>query len=38
MWERIRITALAITATVIWFAVVTLGFGSHLWPLLAGVR
>jgi hypothetical protein len=38
MWEKIRIAAMAITAFVIWFAVVTLGFGSQLWPLLAGVR
>jgi hypothetical protein len=36
MWERIRITAAAITTVVLWFTVVTLGFGSHLWPLLAG--
>jgi len=29
---------MAITAFVIWFAVVTLGFGSHLWPLLASAQ
>ena len=33
MWERVRIGALGVTAFVIWFAVVTLGFGSHVWPL-----
>jgi hypothetical protein len=38
MWEKIRIAAMAITTIVIWFTVVTLGFGSQFWPLLAGVR
>jgi hypothetical protein len=38
MLEKIRIAALGITAFVIWFTVVTLGLGSQLWPLLAGVR
>jgi hypothetical protein len=38
MWQTTRITATAVTVIIIWFAVVTLGFGSHLWPLLADVR
>jgi len=38
MWERVRIEALAVTATVIWFAVVTLGFGSHVLPLFEIAR
>ena len=38
MWEQIRIAVPAITVTVIWLAVVTLGFGSHVWPLLADAR
>jgi hypothetical protein len=38
MLEKIRIGAMATTAVVIWFTVVTLGFGTQLWPLLAGVR
>jgi hypothetical protein len=38
MRKKIRIAAMATTMIVIWFTVVTLGFGSHLWPLLAGVR
>ena len=33
MWEKVRIETLAVTATVIWFAVVVLGFGSHVLPL-----
>jgi hypothetical protein len=33
MWERVRIEALAVTATVIWFAVVALGFAGHVLPL-----
>jgi hypothetical protein len=38
MWERVRIEALAVTATVIWAAVVALGFGSHLLPLFEIAR
>jgi len=38
MWERVRIEALAVTANVIWFAVVTLGFGSHVLPLFEIAR
>jgi hypothetical protein len=37
MWEWIRMAVVAVTATVIWFAVVTFGFGSQLWPFLMGV-
>jgi hypothetical protein len=34
MWKRLGIeTMMAVTATVIWFAVVALGFGSHVLPL-----
>jgi hypothetical protein len=34
MWKRLRIgTMMAVTATVMWFAVVVLGFGSHVLPL-----
>jgi hypothetical protein len=35
---EIRIATLGIAAIVVWFAVVTLDFGSQLWPLLAGVH
>jgi hypothetical protein len=35
MWKQVRIAVPAITVIVTWFTVVTLGFGSHLWPLLA---
>jgi len=38
MWEKFRIAVVTIAVFVIWFTVVTLGFGSHLWPLLAGAR
>jgi hypothetical protein len=38
MWEKVRITAMGVTAFVVWFTVVTLGFGSQLWPLVAGVH
>ena len=36
---RMSSTATLGTAAIaVWFAVVTLGFGVHLWPLLEGVR
>jgi hypothetical protein len=38
MWKTLRIETMAITATVIWFAVVTLGFGSHVLPLFEIAR
>jgi hypothetical protein len=39
MPKRFRIeTMMAITATVVWFAVVTLGFGSHVLPLFEIAR
>jgi hypothetical protein len=38
MWKKIRIAASAITVIAIWFTVVTVGFGSQLWPLLASGR
>jgi hypothetical protein len=34
MWKTIRTNSIAVTVVAIWFTVVTLGFGSHLWPLL----
>jgi hypothetical protein len=37
MWEKVRISSMAVTVVAVWFTVVTLGFGSHLWPLLASV-
>jgi hypothetical protein len=38
MWERLRVETMAITATIIWFVVVTLGFGSHVLPLFEIAR
>jgi hypothetical protein len=38
MREKIRVAAMVVSAFVIWFSVVMLGFGSQLWPLLAGAR
>jgi hypothetical protein len=38
MWKRLCIETMAITATVVWFAVVTLGFGSHVLPLFEIAR
>ena len=38
MWKKIRTATAASTVIAVWFAVVTLGFGGHLWPLLEGVR
>ena len=38
MWQKIRTAAEATTAISVWIAVVTLGFGGHLWPLIEGVR
>jgi hypothetical protein len=33
MWKEIRTAAIPITMIVIWYVVVTLGFGSQVWPL-----
>jgi hypothetical protein len=38
MWKNVLTTTLGTAAITVWFAVVTLGFGAHLWPLLEGVR
>jgi hypothetical protein len=38
MWRKVRIAAMAISAYVLWSAMVTLGFGGHLWPILASGR
>ena len=38
MWKKVRTATLGTAAIPVWFAVVTLGFGAHLWPLLEGVR
>ena len=38
MWKQVRIAAPAIAVVVTWFTVVTLGFGSQLWPLLVVAR
>jgi len=38
MWKKVRTAMLGTAAIAVWFAVVTLGFGAHLWPLLEGVR
>jgi hypothetical protein len=38
MWKTLRIETMAITATVVWFAVVALGFGTHLLPLFEIAR
>jgi hypothetical protein len=38
MWYEIRTAAMPITVIVIWFTVVTLGFGSQVWPLLTSLR
>ena len=37
MWKTICTDTMATTVMVLWFAVVILGFGSHVWPLLKGV-
>ena len=34
MWKTICNNSMAVTVVAIWFTVVTLGFGSHVWPLL----
>jgi hypothetical protein len=33
-----RTNSIAVTVIAIWFTVVTLGFGSYVWPLLVSVR
>jgi hypothetical protein len=38
MWEKIRVTALATLSLFAWVTVVTVGLGSQLWPLLAGLH
>src|SRR5262245_28625961 len=38
MWKNVRNATLGTATMVVWFAVVTLGFGAQLWPLLEGVR
>ena len=38
MWKKVRTATLGTAAVAVWFAVVTLGFGAQLWPLLEGVR
>jgi hypothetical protein len=38
MWKNVHTATLGTAAIAVWFAVVTLGFGVHLWPLLEGVR
>jgi hypothetical protein len=38
MSKNVRTATLGIAAVAVWFAVVTLGFGAQLWPLLEGVR
>jgi hypothetical protein len=38
MWKGVRSAAMAITVIVVWFTVIALGFGSQLWPVLAGLR
>ena len=38
MWKNVHAAMLGTAAIAVWFAVVTLGFGVHLWPLLEGVR
>jgi hypothetical protein len=38
MWLKVRITATVVTVVFAWFALVMVGLGSQLWPLLAGVR
>ena len=38
MWKKVRTATLGTAAIAVWFAVVTLGFGAQLWPLLEAVR
>jgi hypothetical protein len=38
MWKNVRNATLGTASIVVWFAVVTLGFGAQLWPLLEGMR
>jgi hypothetical protein len=38
MSEKVRTSTMAIATIVAWFMIVTLGFGSQFWPLLAGVH
>jgi len=38
MWKNVRAATLGTAAIAVWFAVVTLGFGAQLWPLIEGVR
>src|SRR5262245_15416613 len=38
MWKNVRTATLGTAAIAVWFAVVALGFGAQLWPLLEGVR
>ena len=37
MWKTMRTNSIAVTVVAIWFTVVTLGFGSYVWPLLVSV-